>query len=375
MCRELSSILNEDEVMAVPIERFKEYCGSPDYHADLEAGLAPKRSNSAPADGNMTPQEFRRSVKRDKTHYTDLKEDKHFNSWNRGFVATAFMHHTHLVLDENYVPTTANDIAVFQEIQTFMYAVLEEHLKTDKGKSLVSQYELDRDAQSIYRELKKHAKSSTAAQISGDSLLQYITTARFPGTWRGTSYAFVLHWKEQVAQYEKLELESFPPKQKLRMLQNSVGDVNEFAYVKQIGDQDIARGNAPLDFDSYLELLLSACSTYDKNYATPMKQKRNVYTTIFEDDNGILSDDARTNERYYEAFNVDTDISEVLAYASAARPINGKPDNFLPRNEWNKLTPSQKEALIAKRRSEREQGKDGFSQQPTKPHVRSTYTM
>jgi hypothetical protein len=165
MCRELSSILNEDEVMAVPIERFKEYCGSPDYHADLEAGLAPKRSNSAPADGNMTPQEFRRSVKRDKTHYTDLKEDKHFNSWNRGFVATAFMHHTHLVLDENYVPTTANDIAVFQEIQTFMYAVLEEHLKTDKGKSLVSQYELDRDAQSIYRELKKHAKSSTAAQI------------------------------------------------------------------------------------------------------------------------------------------------------------------------------------------------------------------
>ena len=54
-----------------------------------------------------------------------------------------------------------------------MYAVLEDHLKTVKGKSLVSHYESTRDVQSIYyRELKKHALSSTAAQLSGDTLLQ-----------------------------------------------------------------------------------------------------------------------------------------------------------------------------------------------------------
>ena len=123
-----------------------------------------------------------------------------------------------------------------------MYAVLEDHLKTDKGKSLVSHYETTRDAQSIYRELKKHALSSTAAQLSGDTLLQYITTARYPGNWRGTAYGFVLHWKEQIMKYEKLELEPFGDKQKLRMLQNAVGDVSELSYVKQLGDQDIARG-------------------------------------------------------------------------------------------------------------------------------------
>jgi hypothetical protein len=38
-----------------------------------------------------------------------------------------------------------------------MYAVLEEYLQMDKGKSLVSQYQEDHDAQSIYRDLKKHA--------------------------------------------------------------------------------------------------------------------------------------------------------------------------------------------------------------------------
>jgi hypothetical protein len=44
------------------------------------------------------------------------------------------MHHTHLVLDEIYVPKTDEEKAVFQEMQIFMYAVMEEHLKTDKGK-------------------------------------------------------------------------------------------------------------------------------------------------------------------------------------------------------------------------------------------------
>jgi hypothetical protein len=34
-------------------------------------------------------------------------------NWNFGFVATAFLHHTHLVLDEKYMPTTESDIAAF----------------------------------------------------------------------------------------------------------------------------------------------------------------------------------------------------------------------------------------------------------------------
>jgi hypothetical protein len=91
------------------------------------------------------------------------------------------------------------------------------------------------------------------------------------------------------------------------------------AYVKQIGDQDIARGNPPLDVDSYLELLLSACSTFDKNHATSMKHKRNVYTPVVGGNNDIQSDDTSGNEQYYEAFTVDTDISEVLAYAHAGK--------------------------------------------------------
>jgi hypothetical protein len=153
--------LDEYIVLSICKSDFQTYCQS-----ELTIGFAtkgvpviPKTSSSsvvagvgAPID-MLTAQEFRRGIKRDKTHYETLKDDKQFNSWNRGFVATAHMHHTHHVLDEGYRPLNEGDAAVFKEIQTFMYAVLQTHLQTDKGKSLVSHFEATRDAQSIYQDL------------------------------------------------------------------------------------------------------------------------------------------------------------------------------------------------------------------------------
>ena len=141
-CSDLSTTLAEEDVLDFKKTLFEEYCSSADCYRDREAaeGListTPRLVKSDPgivdSFAGLTGQEFRRGVKRDKTHYEDLKDDKYFNSWNRGFVATAHMHHTHLVLDENYVPKNDTERDVFKEMQIFIYAVLEEHLKTSKG--------------------------------------------------------------------------------------------------------------------------------------------------------------------------------------------------------------------------------------------------
>jgi hypothetical protein len=98
-----------------------------------------------------------------------LKDEKRFRIGNHGFVSEAKMHCMHLVLDETFVPRTKKGVAVFQEMQIFMYVIMEEHLKMDKSKLLVSKYEVDNDAQSIYLdELKKHDTSSTTAWLAGD---------------------------------------------------------------------------------------------------------------------------------------------------------------------------------------------------------------
>ena len=361
LCRNSIHPLDKDDVMMITKADFEAYCLSPDYHSDFQAGITPSKSATVSSmTDELTAAEFRKGVKRDKSHYSNLKDDKHFNSWNRGFVATAHMHHTHLVLDEDYVPRTTTELTLFKEMQVFMYAVFEEHLKTDTGKSLVSKYEATRDAQGIYRELVKHAKSSTAAQLSGDTLLKYITTARYPGNWKGTSYAFVLHWKEQVVHYEKLELEEVPPKQKLRMLQNTVSDIPDLANVKQLSDQIVARGDSPLDYAGYLELLLSACSTYDKKYATARPSgQRSAYNSSLE-----VAEEVFYDANCTEVFHVDTDVNEIMAYSSNLRSVNQTSSSFIPREEWLKLSQEKRDELIAKRRNER-----GLQKPPQKGKV------
>jgi hypothetical protein len=122
------------------------------------------------------------------------------------------------------------------------------------------------------------------------------------------------------------------------MLQNAIGDVTELAYVKQIGDQDIARGNPPLTYENYMEFLLSACSTYDKKNTFPGKQKRAVYTATTSDDKSdgyynVGQDDD------YAVYSIDTDVSDIMENTTNASRFGNTSINsnskstFLPRDE------------------------------------------
>ena len=369
-CRELSTTLNDEDVLTISKTELFDYMGSPAYHDDISDGLskAVKSTTAGTNKDDFTIADFRRGIKRDKTHYTELKDDKYFNTWNRGFVSTAYTHHTQLVLDENYRPKTESEKELLQEVQFFMYAVFEEKLKSDKGKSLVSDFENTRDAQAIYAALKRHAKESTAAHLSGDALLKYITSARFPGNWRGTSYAFVLHWKEQVSHYEKLELEDIPPKQKLRMLKNTVADITELQSVKQIEDQSIARGKPPLGWEEYLELLLSACSQYDKTHSTAKPAQRNVYAA------GLTYDADWNSPQDDTVYGIDTDIMEIYANATHTTTPSST-SQFIPREQWLQLTQEQRDAIIDKRRKANSSSSGG-QPRPTQPMRRvNTHVM
>ena len=109
----------------------------------------------------LTVQAFHDGIKPDKADYKDLSD---------GFVATEHMHNMHSVLDEVFAPNSDVEAALFKEMQSFMYDVLEDHLKTDKGKLLVRLYKATRDAQSIYRDLKKHELRLPMAKLSDEQV-------------------------------------------------------------------------------------------------------------------------------------------------------------------------------------------------------------
>jgi hypothetical protein len=93
-----------------------------------------------------------------------------------------------------------------------------------------------------------------------------------------------------------------------------------------------------------MEMLLSACSTYDKKITLPGKQKR--YYNVGQDDG-------------YALYSIEPDVSDIMVhtknasrYDNTSININSK-STFLPQDEWNKLTQDQKDSLIAKCRQER----------------------
>jgi hypothetical protein len=134
--------------------------------------------------------DFRQGIKRDATQFTPFKDDAAWDNWNRSTLAQARAQDVDDVLNPSYIPIVADEIALFEEKQKYMYAVFEKTLLTDKGKALVQAYQKTYNAQLIYKELQEYALLSTKATMDASSLLSYITTSNLgDGRWRGTTHA------------------------------------------------------------------------------------------------------------------------------------------------------------------------------------------
>jgi hypothetical protein len=98
-----------------------------------------------------------------------------------------------------------------------------------------------------------------------------------------------------------------------------------------------------------LDLLLAACSMYDKLHTTPCSEQWQVYATnigydTYSADNG-------------DTYGVKTNVQDFLAYAAYMTykkllvPNKNGDSPFILRDEWMKLFPEK--CAIAKQRAER----------------------
>ena len=113
-------------------------------------------------------------------------------------IAHACAHDVSEVFDVNYSPTNQDDIALFNEKQSFIYSVLNKAIMMDQGKSFVREHEKDYNAQAVCRKLVDHANKSTATELAKDSLIEYLTMTKRDSRWHGTMEGFILHWHEQM---------------------------------------------------------------------------------------------------------------------------------------------------------------------------------
>ena len=77
-----------------------------------------------------------------------------------------------------------------------MFSVLDKHLLTDMGKTIVRKYVHTTDAQSVWEEFQEHMKSSFKGAFEKRRLTQYVTDTVLDDNYKGTTEQFVLHFNE-----------------------------------------------------------------------------------------------------------------------------------------------------------------------------------
>jgi hypothetical protein len=137
--------------------------------------------------------EFKKGTKRDAALYPTLKDNRHWNNWNRSVLAQAYAHDLKEFFDPSYKPDGEDEKELLKKKQCFTYAVLNRIIQTDEGKAFVRQHEKDYDAQEVYRKLLTFATKSTAAELAKDGLVKFLTTTKLDNCWNGSSVGFILH--------------------------------------------------------------------------------------------------------------------------------------------------------------------------------------
>ena len=333
-----------------------------------------QQSNTVPTQNNSqrsAVNDFTKSIKRDKSHYTEFKDEKHWDKWNTGFTIQARAHGMEDILDHKYKPRSPEEQAIFHEKQKFMMSVFYHCLKTDIGKTIVRTHVKTLDAQKVYEELCTHMSKSTGARIAASDTLAYLVNATYdPKTWTSGANSFVLHWLQQARIYNEMvpQERRFHDSALVTLLQKSVKGVPSLRTIQTTAE--IASGNsngksAADDFEQYKALLLSAATQYDNHFRSKKSQPQDRLINMTD----ILEDYSDA----YDEFDIDTPIQDILEvnmargkYPSSRNRLQRNPrqqSTWLPVDLFRSFTPDQKAMWLEYKKQLAEQAPGGANGQ------------
>ena len=166
-----------------------------------------------------------------------------------------------------------------------MFSVFNANLQTDMGKTIVRRHLANTDAQSVWKELSQHMRTSSKRASEKRRHTLYVTNTVLDDNFKGTTEQFVLHFNEQFRQLEEIseDSEKLPPTVKLTLLQTAVRSINELRIVETLDEfQTTTYGHGSstsLSYQTYYGLLINSCVRYDKTKKTNVGKRRNVYNT------------------------------------------------------------------------------------------------
>ena len=180
---------------------------------------------------------FKKGIKREIAAYPSIKDERYFNRFKRSLFIVAKTNECNEVLDPTYTPgSEPEEQELFEAKQTFMFSVFNANLQTDIGKTIVRRHLGNTDAQSVWKELSEHMKTSSKGASEKRRLTQYVTNTVLDDNFKSTTEQFVLHFNEQFRQLDEIseDSEKLPPTVKLTLLQTAVSVENSSSRFFQI---------------------------------------------------------------------------------------------------------------------------------------------
>ena len=226
---------------------------------------------------------FKKGIKREIAAYPSLKDERYFDGFKRSLFIVAKTHECNEVLDPTYNPgSEPEEQELFEAKQTFMFSVFNANLQTDMGRHLANT-----DAQSVWKELSGHMRTSSKGASGERRLTQYFTNTVLDDNFKGTTEQFVLHFNEQFRQLEEIseDSEKLPSTVKLTLLQTAVRSISDLRIVETLDEsQSTTNGHGSstsLSYETYSSM--SVCVRYDKTKKANIGKRRNVYNTNIDD--------------------------------------------------------------------------------------------
>ena len=182
---------------------------------------------------------FKKGIKREIALYPSLKDERFFDGFKRSLFIVGKSHECNEVTDPTFNPGSESEQQDFYEAkQTFLFCFFNANLQTDIGKTIVRRHLATTDAQSVWRELGEHMRTSSKGASEKRRLTQYVTNTVLDDNCKGTTEQFVLHFNEKFRQLDEIsdDSEKLPPTVKLTLLETSVRSINNLRIVGSLDE-------------------------------------------------------------------------------------------------------------------------------------------
>ena len=131
---------------------------------------------------------YKKGIKREIAAHPSLKDERYFDGFKKNLFIVAKSHECNEVLDPTYTPgSEPEQQELFEAKQTFMLSVFNANLQTDMGKTIVRRHLTNTAAQSVWREISEHMRTSSKGVSEKRRLTQYVTNTVLDDNFKGTT--------------------------------------------------------------------------------------------------------------------------------------------------------------------------------------------